>query len=187
MHIVGSEHFAPLVEPGVVSQQTCGGLHTAAPHGTDPPCTTPPSPPLLLLPPLLLAPLLLVLLPPDDVPLPLLPVVPDEPPLVLPELPPELPVVEPDEPPLPELLPPPSPDRPVDDEPPHAIATATPNPIDAVERILAIRMKAISLCCPVGTRRPHSFAGVRLRLSTISNDSSRTQEGKPFALALANP
>jgi hypothetical protein len=176
MHI--ALHFAPAVTPGMASQQTSGGLQTAAPHGIGPPGTVPPSPPLLLLPaslppllllpaslplllpPLLLVllpPLLLVLLPPDDEPLLLL-LVPDELPLPpLPELPPELSDVVPDELPLPELLPlpPSSPDGVVVDEPEHAIAMATPNPMDAVERILPIRMKAILLCCLVARRRPH--------------------------------
>jgi hypothetical protein len=111
-------HVAEAIMPGVVSQQTCGGLHTAWAQGIAPPGTTgPPSPPLLVAP--------------DELPLPLLP-----------ELPPELPLVDPLEPPdpLPPPLPPPSPDS-IDVEPPHALATAKPVPMDAITRILTIRMK----------------------------------------------
>jgi hypothetical protein len=132
----------------------------------------------------LLPPLLLVLLAPDDEPLPLLPLVPDELPLPLvPELPPELLVVEPDELPLPEPLPlpPSSPDGFVDDEPPHAMATATPTPMDAVERILAILMKAILLFLPRCMKAlpdATTSLGARPQLSTISKNSFRPDEGK---------
>jgi hypothetical protein len=110
------------------SQQICGGLQTAAPHGSGPPETT--GPPLLVLLPV-----------PEELPLLPLLVPPELPPELPPEPPPELLVLDPDEP----LLPPdPPPPGELVVEPPHAIAMATPGPRNATIRILAVRMKQSS-------------------------------------------
>jgi hypothetical protein len=129
----GSWHLAPPPPP---SQQTCGGLQTACPHGSGPPETT--GPPLLPV---------LLLVAPDELP----ELLPEEPPelpeLLPPELPPELPEV------LPPELPPLDPDEPllppsslvaVDVAPPHATAMAIPAPQKVATRILAVLMKASS-------------------------------------------
>jgi hypothetical protein len=121
----GSWHLAPPPPP---SQQTCGGLQTACPHGSGPPETT--GPPLL--PVLLVAPDELPELPPEVPPELLPPELPEV-------LPPELPPLDPDEP----LLPPSS-FVAVDVAPPQATAMATPAPQKVATRILAVLMKASS-------------------------------------------